>query len=111
MEKGRRMESALREVVCRRQTQHFGKLLGSTSNRTASEQGGNYLGGRTGRQTHAHVPATAPRSLPVRECAQTEQNQKGRSGHYLSAEYSRGRDRHAGVCAYRRRPFSNLRRI
>src|SRR6266481_2744322 len=88
MEKGSRIEGAIRKVVRRGKTQHFGKLFGSTFDGAAPEQGGNYLGGRTGRQTHTHLPATAPRSLPLRECAEAKRNQKGRSGHHLSAEYS-----------------------
>ena len=88
MEKGPRMESAVREMVCRRQAQHFRKLFGSAPNRPAPKQGSNHLGRRTRRQTHSYLPATASRSLPLRECLETERHQKGRSRHYLSPEYS-----------------------
>src|SRR5436190_6651782 len=43
------LERAIRRVVCRRQTQHFGKLFGSAPNRPPPKQGSNYLGGRTRR--------------------------------------------------------------
>src|SRR5206468_7793839 len=59
VEKSARMEAAVREMVCRRQTECFGKLSGPASRRAASEQGGNHLGRRTGRQTYAHLSAVA----------------------------------------------------
>src|SRR5437764_7548128 len=75
------MESAIRAVVRRRQTQHLGKLSGSASDWAATEQSGNYLGGRTGRQAYPHLPATAWRRLPICERSEAEQDQKGRSRH------------------------------
>src|SRR5207248_3427817 len=113
VEKSFRMESAICEVVHRRETQHLGELSRSTSEprRLSGKQGSNYLGGRTGRQTHAHLPAAAPRSLPLRERAETEQHQKRRSGDHLSPEYSRGRDCHAGLRADRRRALGRLWRL
>ena len=77
VEKGARMEGAVREVVRRRETERLGKLSGSTLDWVAPEQGRDYLGRRTRRQAHAHLSATASRSLPLRECAETEQHQKG----------------------------------
>src|ERR1700719_2425463 len=105
------MEGVIREVVRRRETQHLGELSRSASDWAAPEQGGHYLGGRTGRQAHAHVPATASRSLPLRECTETEQHQKKRSGDHLSPEYSRGRDCHVGLRADRRGAFGGIRWI
>src|SRR5205814_880930 len=92
MEKDPRVESAVRKMVRRRQTQYLRKLSGSTFNRPAPEQGSNYLGRRTRRQPHPHLPAVASRGLPLRECAQTKQDQEGRPDHYLSPEHPRGRD-------------------
>src|SRR5207244_10244936 len=74
MEKGARMESAVREVVRRRQTQHFGKLPGSASDWAAPEQSGNYLGRRTRRQTYPYLSTDASRSLPVRERPEAKQS-------------------------------------
>src|SRR5438094_6443009 len=48
MEKGPRMETAVREMVRRRETERFGKLPGPASRRAASEQGRNNLGGEPG---------------------------------------------------------------
>src|SRR5438874_2411788 len=93
MEKDPRVESAVRKMVRRRQTQYLRKLSGSTFNRPAPEQGSNYLGRRTRRQAHPHLPAVASRGLPLRECAQTKQDQEGRPDHYLSPEHPRGRHR------------------
>src|SRR4030095_15563180 len=107
MENGARMESAVREVVRRRQTQHFGKLPGSASHWAAPEQGGNYLGRRTRRQTYTYLSTAASRSLPLRECPETKQHKKRRSRHHLSPEYSGDRDRHARLRANRCGAFSS----
>src|SRR5436305_819176 len=103
--KSARMESAVREMVHRRQTQSLGKLSGSTSDHTSPQQGGHYLGRRAGRETHADLSAIASRRLPVRECFETKQDREGRSRHYLPAEYSRSGDRDAGLRAHRRGPL------
>src|SRR5262249_52502011 len=88
MESRARMESAVCEVVRWRQTQYFGKLPGSASDRSAPEQGGNYLGGRTRRQTYAYLSTAASGGLPLRECLKTKQDKKGRSRYHLSSEHS-----------------------
>src|SRR5262249_13038495 len=90
MEKDPPMEVAFCKVVRRREAEHFRKLSRSTSEprRFSGEQGGNYLGRRTRRETHPHGPTTASRGLPFRECAEAQQNQKGRSGHHLSPQHS-----------------------
>src|SRR5262249_62259639 len=111
MESRARMESAVCEVVRWRQTQYFGKLPGSASDRSAPEQGGNYLGGRTRRQTYAYLSTAASGSLPLRECLKTKQDKKGRSRYHLSSEHSRDRDCHARLCADRCGAFGGLRRI
>src|SRR6516162_2796656 len=105
------METALREVVRRRQTQCFRKLPGPPSGGVASQQGGDYLGRRTGRQTHAYVSAIVSRGLPFRECVETEQDQKRRSYHYLSSEHSRSSNCDPGLRTHWRGAFGGLRRV
>ena len=79
--------------------------------RSAPKQGGDYLGRRTRRQTHAHLSTTASRSLPFRECAEAKQHQQRRSRHHLSADDSGGGHRHARLRADRRGALGCLRRI
>src|SRR5581483_6830115 len=111
MEKGARVESAIRQMVRRRQTKCFGKLPGSASHRTTPQQGGNYLGRRTRGSTHADVSTVASRSLPLRKCAEAKQDKKRRSGDHLFAEYSRGCDCHAGLRKDRCRAFGSVWRV
>src|SRR5256885_1168489 len=63
------------------------------------------------RKNFFGLSATASRSLPIRECPQAKQDQKGRSGHHLSPEYSRSRDCNAGLRANRRGAFGGFRWI
>ena len=111
VEESSRMEAAVREMVRRGKTECFRKLSGSASERPVPEQGGDYLGRRAGRQTHAHLSAIASRSLPVRECAETQRDRKRRSRHHLSAEHPRGGDCDAGLRADRRGALGRLWRI
>ena len=81
------------------------------SKRPAPKQGRDHLGGRAGRQARSDLPATASRSLPVRQCPEAKQNQEGRSRHHLHADDSGGGDRDAGLRADRRGAFGGLWRI
>ena len=105
------LEAAVREMVCRRQNQRLRKLPRSAPEGPASEQGRDHLGRRAGRQTHPHLPATASRGLPVRQCPEAKQDSQRRSRHHLSADDSGSGDRDAGLRAHRRDSLGRLRRI
>ena len=66
---------------------------------------------QSGRIPHHHLCRTAPRSLPLRQRASGQRRQERRPRHHLSADDPRGRLRHAGVRAHRRRPFGDLCRL
>ena len=87
------------------------KLPRSASRRTTAQQSRNHLGRRTGRDAHAHLPATASRGLPVRKCPEAKRHSKRRSRHHLHADDSRSGDRDAGLRAHRRGAFGRVRRL
>ena len=63
-------DCALGEMVCRRQDQPLLQLPRPPRRHLAQEQGRPHLGRRAGRGPHAHLPAAARRSLPLRERAE-----------------------------------------
>ena len=57
------------------------------SRRPAPQQGGHHLGRRARRQAHAHLPATAPRSLQIRQRPQAQRRQERRPRAHLHAAW------------------------
>ena len=78
----------------------------------APQQGGYYLGRRTGRKADADLSAAPPRGLPVRQYAQAQQGSKkgDRVLIYMPMVPGSGR-RDARLRAHRRDPFRRLRRV
>ncbi len=117
VEKTLRMEGAVRQMVRRRPDQSQLQLPRPPSRRAAPQQGGHHLGGRTrrvrqsGRDPRPHLHRFAPRSLPVRQCAETQRRHARRPRHHLHADGARSGHRHAGLRPHRRDALGGLRRI
>ena len=87
------------------------QLPRSPSDHRAAQQGGAHLGGRAGRRSRADLPDAGERGRARGQRAQEPRREGGRPRRDLHAAGARGDDRDAGVRAYRRDPFGDLRRL
>ncbi len=91
------VERAGRQMVRRRSDQRFVQLPRRAPAHRAEEQGGARVGRRAGRHPYAHLSATAPRSVQVRQRVEEAGREAGRRRVGLYADGARAGDCHAGL--------------